>query len=158
MRTSKSYRLDQSIRNVSLHHNSATERIRNALPRPLALAMVAALFAGCTGGIAEPDRTRSAGTDRLTDEERLREAYTKAFYEACEEVWSNSPDGNLYYAGTAYTEDDCKEELDETEADDASDEYDAEDQGREDGFDAAFDLSPSGRLCYSDECWERYDF
>lgn len=120
------------------------------------LATLATIVAGCSGGVADLRRNDPADTDVLL--EVHREAYTDAFYEACEDVWSNSPDGNLYYAGIAYTEDDCKGELDETAADEAADENDAEDRGREAGFDAAFDLSPSGRLCYAEECWERYDF
>jgi len=57
---------------------------------------------------------------------------------ACSEVWSNSEDGNLYYAGEAYTEDECSNQLDETNADDLSDTVEAEDQGSNDGYDAAF--------------------
>jgi len=75
---------------------------------------------------------------------------------ACAEVWSNSEDGNLYYAGEAYTEDECSNQLDETNVDDLSDTVEAEDQGSNDGYDAAF--SDADELCHGRQCWTRSDF
>jgi len=96
--------------------------------------------------------------EREASTEELREAYSQAFDDACEEVWANSPDGNLYYDDVAYTEDDCKDEKDETEADDDEDAARAQAEGREAGLDAAFELSPAGVLCYGEDCWTRDDF
>lgn len=122
----------------------------------VALALLL-LAAGCASG-TEPSPSTGTFTDSGPDAEELREAYAEAFDEACEEVWSNSPDGNVYYAGVAYTEDECKDAKDETEADDAADVDEAAERGREAGFDAAFDLSPAGILCHGRDCWSRSDF
>lgn len=116
------------------------------------------LAAGCAPPVGrENDYYGNTGVG-LADNEALRAAYSEGFEDACAEVWSNSPDGNLYYAGVAYTEDDCLSEIDEERALTATDEEEARMLGRYDGFDAAFDLSPSGVLCWGEECWTRDDF
>jgi hypothetical protein len=110
---------------------------------------------GDSGGSSSGD---SSGSDSGVSTSDLESSYTDGFQQACSDVWSNTPDGNLYYDGTAYTEDDCNNQMDETTADSLSDTQTAEDQGTTDGYDAAFGLDPSGELCYGTQCWGREDF
>jgi hypothetical protein len=57
-----------------------------------------------------------------------------------------------------WSEDDCadaKPLVDGTEFADADDAFS---QGKSDGYDGAFDLSPAGELCYGRDCWTSSDY
>jgi hypothetical protein len=110
---------------------------------------------GTSGGSSSAD---VSGSDSGVSTADLESAYTDGFQQACSDVWTNTPDGNLYYDGVAYTEDDCNAAMDETQADSLTDTQTAQDQGSSDGYDAAFGLDPSGELCYGTQCWSRSDF
>lgn len=88
----------------------------------------------------------------------METAYSEGFEESCSEVWSNSPDGSLYYDDVAYSEDECSSSNDPDLGGDLADEDEARYQGTNDGFDAAFDLSPAGVLCWGEDCYSRSDF
>lgn len=155
----------------------------------VAVALLLALGAGCgpsgspTGapeGTEEgTDFSPPGGSDEQADleaeaEEHLQllvEAYATGSEGACDDVWSRSPDGDLYYDGTAYTVADCQAGLDGDEdkvleavgaldAADAlasADESDAETAGAEAGYDAAFEQT-ADVLCWGEDCVTRGDF
>jgi hypothetical protein len=125
----------------------------------LALAFVALTLVGACGSDHSQDTSSGANEQSnggTAHTSALEAAYSDAFKQACSDVWSNSGDGNLYYQGDAYTEDDCSSQIDETNADGLSDVAEAQDQGKNDGYDAAFAVSDE--LCYGRECWTRSDF
>lgn len=108
--------------------------------------------ANCGGGFPMPCEPDDGSGDELD------QAYIDSFEEACAEVWSNTPDGHLYYGGEAFTEDDCTADEDPSNLEAVTYTSEASDQGTSDGYDAAFELSPTGVLCWGRDCWSRSDF
>jgi len=124
--------------------------------------LLASLTVSCTSPTTSDrygvNTEREDGSLAATSEERIeaiRERYRERFEEACEEIWSKSPDGIMYYSGEGYTVDDCTALIDETSADDALDEDEAGERGYEEGLDAAFRVSPEEKLCWGRTCWTR---
>lgn len=133
----------------------------------IAIVLALAILGGCAPsgeGYVLDDNGEAISEEEVTfedpqiDVERLEAAYSEGFEESCSEVWSNSPDGNLYYDGVAYTEDECAGSNDPTVGDDLGGEDEARYEGTSDGFDAAFELSPAGVLCWGEDCYTRSDF
>lgn len=134
----------------------------------LAALLVVGLLLGACGGAGEksggPLKAAEAA-DRLgyeepeVDPDDVAFAYTQAYEEACENVWSNSPDGSLYYDDFAYTVEDCTGAMPYVDGTEFADEDEAASQGESDGYDAAFDYNTtSDVLCWGEDCWSRYDF
>lgn len=111
-----------------------------------------------SGEVSDSSESHDVAGGGGVDQQALEEAYAAGFEEACEDVWSNSQDGLLYYENFFYSENDCTGDLDETLGGAFADESEAYDAGQSDGYDAAFDVSWSGQLCWGDTCWSRADF
>lgn len=90
------------------------------------------------------------------DWDTFNSAYSSGWDTGCDNAFSQSPDGSLYYEEEEFTASDCQSNNpgDATSADIPSDvpddpQYDGEELGRSDGCESAFsDLSPDGTYLY----------
>lgn len=97
------------------------------------------------------------------DWDTFNTAYSSGWDSGCDEAFSQSPDGSLYYDEEEFTASDCQSNNpgDATSADIPTDvpdypEDDGEELGRSDGCESAFsDLSPDGTYLYYGE--DSYD-
>ncbi len=84
-------------------------------------------------------------------EPETADAYRRAYEQACEKFWANSPEGN-YYGGISHTVDDCLEAMPDVDGSEFLDEGDASRRGEDEGYAAALEPPVGETICWGTDC------